>query len=382
MRRCVFLKKLFAFIVTLCFIFTTVSAKGIDELTSKSYILMDGLSGNVLLENHADEKLPPASITKIMTMLLAIEAIDSGKISTDDIVTVSSSAAIKTGSHVFLAEGEQISVNDLMKAIAVASGNDAAIAIGEYLCGTQEKFVQEMNTRAKELNMQNTHFVNCNGLDTQGHYSTARDIAIMTYELLKHPKIFDYTTIWMDTLRNGTFQLANTNKLIRFYEGANGMKTGSTSEAGYCLSATALRDGIQLIAVVMAAPSSSERFADASALLNYGFQSYSKVDACKKGDILGEIAVKNGITDMITAVAGNEYSMLIENNKKDLLKQEIVLPQEITAPVLPEQKLGEVIYTFEEREVARVPIVALTGSDKISFSYLFEQLLSSFIFNI
>lgn len=277
------MKRFIAILLIFCFLLPTAAlAKGIDELTSKSYILMDGQSGNVLLENNADEQLPPASITKIMTMLLAIEAIDSGKLKTTDIVSVSETAAIKEGSHVFLAPGEQISVDDLMKSIAVASGNDAAIAIAETLCGTQEKFVEQMNKRASELNMNNTKFINCNGLDTDGHVSCARDVAIMTFELLKHPKIFDYTTIWMDTLRNGTFQLANTNKLIRFYDGANGMKTGSTSKAGFCLSATAKRNGVQLIAVVMGAPSSKERFADASTLLNYGFQNYSLTTACQK----------------------------------------------------------------------------------------------------
>lgn len=376
------MKKIFSILLVFCFIFTTVSAKGIDELTSKSYILMDGLTGNTLLENNADEKLPPASITKIMTMLLAMEAIDSGKITTEDIVTISSTAAIKEGSHVFLSEGEQISVNDLLKAIAVASGNDAAIAVGEYLCGTQEKFVEVMNARARELNMQNTQFINCNGLDVEGHYSSARDVGIMTCELLKHPKIFDYTTIWMDTLRNGAFQLANTNKLIRFYEGANGMKTGSTSKAGFCLSATALRNDVQLVAVVMGAPSSKERFADASTLLNYGFQTYSKLTACKKGDIRGDIPVNKGIFDTVTAVAERDYSLLTENNKKDLLKEEVVLPESVDAPISPQQKIGETIYYFDGKEVARIPLVALTGSEKISLGYLFKNLLSSFILEI
>lgn len=377
------MKRFIAILLVFCVLLPTAAlAKGIDELTSKSYILMDGQSGNVLLENNADEQLPPASITKIMTMLLAIEAIDSGKIKTTDIVSVSETAAIKEGSHVFLAPGEQISVDDLMKSIAVASGNDAAIAIAETLCGTQEKFVEQMNKRASELNMNNTKFINCNGLDTDGHVSCARDVAIMTFELLKHPKIFDYTTIWMDTLRNGTFQLANTNKLIRFYDGANGMKTGSTSKAGFCLSATAKRNGVQLIAVVMGAPSSKERFADASTLLNYGFQNYSLTTACQKGDIAGDVAVTKGTLPSVTAIASQTYSMLTENNQKDLLKEQKVLVETVEAPVKEGQKLGEIIYTFNGKETGRVPLVALTTVSKLTYGYLFKELINNFLFKI
>lgn len=377
------MKRFIAILLIFCFLLPTAAlAKGIDELTSKSYILMDGQSGNVLLENNADEQLPPASITKIMTMLLAIEAIDSGKLKTTDIVSVSETAAIKEGSHVFLAPGEQISVDDLMKSIAVASGNDAAIAIAETLCGTQEKFVEQMNKRASELNMNNTKFINCNGLDTDGHVSCARDVAIMTFELLKHPKIFDYTTIWMDTLRNGTFQLANTNKLIRFYDGANGMKTGSTSKAGFCLSATAKRNGVQLIAVVMGAPSSKERFADASTLLNYGFQNYSLTTACQKGDIAGDVSVTKGTLPAVTAIASQTYSLLTENNQKDLLKEQKVLTEAVEAPVEEGQKLGEIIYTFNGKETGRVPLVALNSVSKLTYGYLFKELINNFLFKI
>lgn len=377
------MKRFIAILLIFCFLLPTAAlAKGIDELTSKSYILMDGQSGNVLLENNADEQLPPASITKIMTMLLAIEAIDSGKLKTTDIVSVSETAAIKEGSHVFLAPGEQISVDDLMKSIAVASGNDAAIAIAETLCGTQEKFVEQMNKRASELNMNNTKFINCNGLDTDGHVSCARDVAIMTFELLKHPKIFDYTTIWMDTLRNGTFQLANTNKLIRFYDGANGMKTGSTSKAGFCLSATAKRNGVQLIAVVMGAPSSKERFADASTLLNFGFQNYSLTTACQKGDIAGDVSVTKGTLPAVTAIASQTYSLLTENNQKDLLKEQKVLTETVEAPVEEGQKLGEIIYTFNGKETGRVPLVALNSVSKLTYGHLFKELINNFLFKI
>ena len=239
-----------------------VCGADISTITATSALLMEADTGSLLFEKNADERMPPASITKIMTMLLIMEEIDSGNIKKEDMVTVSDSAAIQTGSHIFLAEGEIMSVHDLLKGIAVASGNDAAIAMAEHISGTQEKFVERMNQKAKELGMENTHFVNCHGLDADGHYSSARDISIMTRELLKHTDIFEYTTIWTDTLRDGAFGLANTNKLIRFYEGANGMKTGSTSKAGYCLSATALRNDMQLIAVVMGAPNRDTRNAE------------------------------------------------------------------------------------------------------------------------
>ena len=224
-------KSVSVILILVTLIFTHVHAKEIHDIAAKSYILLDGATGNVLVEKEADVKLPPASITKIMTMLLTMEAIDRGTLNFDDVITVSDTAAMHEGSHVFLANGEQITVHELLKAIAVASGNDASIAMAEAVCGTQSEFVKAMNNRAKELGMNNTNFINCNGLDADGHVSCARDIGIMTCELMKHPKIFEYTGIWIDSLRNGEFQLANTNKLIRFYEGANGMKTGSTSKA-------------------------------------------------------------------------------------------------------------------------------------------------------
>ena len=308
------MKKITAFILIICFVSSAVFAKDINEISAKSFILLDGEAGNVLLENNADESLPPASITKIMTMLLLMEAVDKGVVSLDDIVTVSETAALHEGSHVFLEIGEQITVSDLLKAIAVASGNDASVAVAELLCGTQAEFVNRMNERAKELGLNNTNFVNCNGLDADGHVSSARDIAIMTCELLKHNKILEYTTIWTDSLRNGTFNLANTNKLIRFYEGANGMKTGSTSKAGYCLSATALRDNMQLIAVVLGSATSKDRFADASTLLNYGFSNYSKINLINKGEVQGEVTVEKGTIDKISVITEKECDFIVKND--------------------------------------------------------------------
>lgn len=373
------MKKITAFILIICFISSTVFAKDINEISAKSFILLDGEAGNVLLENNADESLPPASITKIMTMLLLMEAVDKGVVSLDDIVTVSETAALHEGSHVFLEIGEQITVSDLLKAIAVASGNDASVAVAELLCGTQAEFVNRMNERAKELGLNNTNFVNCNGLDADGHVSSARDIAIMTCELLKHNKILEYTTIWTDSLRNGTFNLANTNKLIRFYEGANGMKTGSTSKAGYCLSATALRDNMQLIAVVLGSATSKDRFADASTLLNYGFSNYSKINLINKGEVQGEVTVEKGTIDKISVITEKECDFIVKNDEKNNITNEIILNPTATAPVKKGEILGKIVFRTGEREVGSVNLVSKSDSAKISLGYLLNKFINSYL---
>ena len=297
MRKLMCIKRIACLIMAISLISVTGYAEPVQQvdtnvstqlINAKSGILMEASTGEVLYEQNANERLQIASVTKVMTMLLIMEAIDSGKISLDDMVTTSEYAASMGGSQVFLEAGEQMSVNDMLKAIAVASGNDAAVAMAEFISGSEGAFVEKMNKRASELGCENTHFINCNGLDeTPEHYSSARDVARISQELLKHTKIFDYTTIWMDSLRNGSFGLSNTNKLIRFYNGANGLKTGSTSTAKYCLSATALRDGMQLIAVIICAPSTKDRFSSASALLDYGFANYEVASSegtdCAKG---------------------------------------------------------------------------------------------------
>ena len=245
-------------------------------LTSKAALLMEKSTGEILFAQNEHEKLEPASVTKIMTLLLTMEAIDSGKISLQDMVTVSANAASMGGSQVFLAEGEQISVEELLKSVCVSSGNDAAVALAEYVSGVTELFVEQMNNKARELGMNDTHFVNCTGLTAGGHVTSAYDIALMSRELiLHHPAIRTYTTIWMDTIRNGTFGLSNTNKLVRYYEGCTGLKTGYTASAGYCMSATAEKDGMELIAVIMKGETSDKRNTDAKALLNYGFSTYA-----------------------------------------------------------------------------------------------------------
>lgn len=371
-------KKIISIVLLTVILSLSAGAEEID-ITAKSAILVDASSGEVLYEKNPDEKMPPASITKIMTMLLTMEEIDKGRISVDDVVTVSKDAAIKTGSHVFLAENEQITVNDLLKAVAVASANDGAIALAEYVSGTKESFVEKMNLKAKELGMNNTNFVNVNGLDVENHYSTARDISIMTRELMKHPKIFEYTTIWMDTLRNGTFDLANTNKLIKFYEGATGMKTGSTSKAGYCISATAQRNGMNLIAVVMNSESTKKRFNDASKLLNYGFNSFSSLKLNSKDETVKYANVEKGEKQTVPLIAKDDLFVTVKSDCKGKIQKTENIPDVVTSPIKKGEKIGEISYKLDGKLLKSVDIVANEDIPKISFKFIFMDVLDGFL---
>lgn len=348
-------------------------------INAKSGILMEASTGEVLYEQNANERLQIASVTKVMTMLLIMEAIDSGKISLDDMVTTSEYAASMGGSQVFLEVGEQMSVNDMLKAIAVASGNDAAVAMAEFISGSEGAFVEKMNKRASELGCENTHFINCNGLDeTPEHYSSARDVARISQELLKHTKIFDYTTIWMDSLRNGSFGLSNTNKLIRFYNGANGLKTGSTSTAKYCLSATALRDGMQLIAVIICAPSTKDRFSSASALLDYGFANYEVASNEDLNVAVPYVRVVGGVKEQIAPkVSGSGF--VVKKGNKSKLETRFEMEESVSAPVEDGQKLGEIIYTIDGEEVTRRDVCATERVDKINAVQIFLRCLADWL---
>lgn len=345
------------------------------ELSGKSAVLMEASSGNVLYSQNPDERLPLASVTKIMTMLLIMEAIDSGKITLEDKVVASERAKSMGGSTIFLETGEEMSVHDLLKGIAVASANDACVAMAEYISGSEEGFVALMNSRAVELGMVNTCFKNTNGLDAEGHYSSAMDIAIMSRELLKHPKIFEYTTIWMDSLRGGKFQLANTNKLVRFYKGANGLKTGSTNAALCCLSGTAMRDNMQLIAVVMAAPTSPQRFADASKMLDYGFANYAIKRIVTADEDLGTVAVQKGMQPEVPLKAKDNYDRLTSKGNAVEIKREIVMNPEISAPVQVGDKLGELILSENGEPAGSVDIVANGSVDKLTYGAMFSRLM-------
>lgn len=349
------------------------------ELTCPSALLMEFSTGQVLYEKNSNEKLPMASVTKIMTMLLAMEAVDSGKITFDDMVTGSAYAKSMGGSTIFLDEGEQLSVRDILKGIAVASGNDAAVAMGEHLAGSAEGFVEMMNQRAAQLGMNDTHFVNCNGLDADDHYSSAYDIALMSRELMKHDGIFDFTTIWMDSLRDGAFTLSNTNKLIRFYDGATGLKTGSTDKAKFCISATAKRGDMHLIAVIMAAPSSKERSADASKLLNYGFANYGVSNIAKKGEVVGTVHIDKGTKDEVNVVCSDDINILYQKNKRPETKREVVLEPNLIAPMKQGDRAGELVVTSDGTETSRCTVVLESDIPKMNVIGVFGMIFENWI---
>lgn len=346
-----------------------------DTLPCKAALLMEAESGKVLFSQNETEKLPIASVTKIMTTLLVMEALDSGKLDINDTVTVGEEAAHMGGSQVYLEVGEQMSVDDMLKALIVVSANDATVAMAEHLAGSQSSFVSQMNARAAELGMTETHFANCHGLNEEGHYSCARDVAIMTRELLKHPKVLEYTGIWMDTIRGGAFGLANTNKLIRFYNGANGMKTGFTDTAKYCLSGTAKRDGMQLIAVIIGADTSEIRFASAKKLLDFGFANFAvKTPEAKP---IEPIAVNGGKVPTVQ-LSYTPLSLLTEKGGS-MPEQRIELPESIDAPVSEGDVLGKVVYYSGDTVIAETPIYASETVEKNTFFHVFGTILKRII---
>lgn len=374
------MKKLFAAFVCAFLMIGTASAEGAPqiELKAKSAVLMEAGTGHVIFELSPDDRHAPASITKIMTMLLTMEAIDSGQITMEDTVIGSERAKSMGGSTIFLDAGEEMSVRDILKGIAVASGNDACVAIAEHISGSEQEFVRAMNERAAQLGMENTNFVNTNGLDADDHYTSAKDIAIMSRELLKHPEILRFTTIWMDSLRNGAFELANTNKLIRFYQGANGLKTGSTDKALFCLSATAKREDMQLIAVVMGSPTSKTRFADASGLLDYGFATYA-VTGEAKGSPAGEISVSKGVLEKCPLVTEEDFQALIPKAKRKAVEKKTFLPETVEAPVEKGQRLGEMQFFLEGEEIGKVGIVCGEDIPRLGFTKVFLRTLREWL---
>lgn len=378
------MKKVICFFICVCFMMhsVVVFAEGNTDLglNAKSAILMEESTGNILYESNPDERLPIASVTKVMTMLLIMEAVDSEKISLDDMVTVSENAMSYGGSTMFLETGEQLTVNDMLKGIAVASANDGCVAMAEHLAGSESAFVDMMNEKAKELGMENTHFMNTNGLDEDDHYSSARDVAIMSRELMKHETIFNYTSIWMDTLRGGKFQLANTNKLIRFYDGANGLKTGSTSKALCCLSAAAKRNDMQLIAVVLGAPTSAERFASAKSLLDYGFANYAVNTQITAGDEVQNIAVEKGVDKEVGVVAGDSCSTLVKKGQEDNITKEIKIDETITAPIEAGQKIGTMTISRDGEVIADIDLNASSAVEKKGIGLIIKDFFATIFF--
>ena len=375
MKRCIFL-------LLLLLALWPASAAAVElDIEARSALLMEKETGQVLYTKNEHEKLEPASVTKVMTLLLTMEAIEKGAIAYDDVVTVSAYAASMGGSNVYLAEGEQITVEDLLKAVCVASGNDASVALAEHVSGVTELFVAEMNNRARELGMKDTHFVNCHGLPAEGHVSSAEDIAIMSRELiLNHPELRRFTTIWMDSLRGGEFQLANTNKLIRFYDGATGLKTGSTSSAGYCVSATAERDGMELIAVVLKGSTSQQRFEDAKTMLNYGFSTYAlhKVDAAEP---FAPLPVHLGMQETVALkLPETGRQVLVKKAQIAGLTQEVSLPETVDAPVEEGQQLGVLTVRDGETVVLEVPIQAAESVEKLTWWEMYRRMLAELCF--
>ena len=348
------------------------------EVKAKAAVLMDQTTGRVLMQMNAHEKLYPASVTKIMLMLLVMEAIDSNKIRLTDIVTTSPVAASKGGSQIWLKEGETMSVDELLRATAVYSANDACTALGEYVAGSDEAFVAMMNKRAAELGMKNTHFENCTGLDddTENHLTTAYDIALMSRELMKHELIKEYTTIWMDSLRDGKTELVNTNKLIRFYNGATGLKTGTTNKAGCCVSATATREGTSLIAVVMGSDSSTDRFEGAKAMLNWGFANYSSVTPQIDRGLIADVNILRGEERKITPQTPPVTTVLIPKGREKDIVQDVQLAAEVEAPVESGQTLGKVTVMLDGEVLGEYNLTAPHYVDRLSFETVFCRLLA------
>jgi D-alanyl-D-alanine carboxypeptidase (penicillin-binding protein 5/6) len=348
------------------------------EVKAKSAILVEASTGKVLYENNDHEKLYPASITKIMTELLVLEALESGRLKWDTKVTCSAHAASMGGSDIWLEKGEVMSVSDLFKAMAVNSANDAAVALAETVAGSEPAFVNLMNEKAKELGMKDSHFVNCTGLDADNNVTSAYDVMLMSKELIKHKDIFNYSTIWMDSVRGGKTSLVNTNRLIRFYNGANGLKTGSTSKAGYCLSATALRDNMQLIAVVMDCDKVDDRFSSASNLLDFGFANWSVVSPEIKSRSIN-IPVLHGDKDIVQAVTNESPSILTDKGKEKGITQKVSCVPNVMAPVVKGQVVGQITFWVDGKNVGTVPLRAREAVGRITFFKAFAKLFVSMV---
>lgn len=361
--------------VSICVIPARAVVAGAPEVNAGAVCLMEKETGNILYEQNSHDRLEPASVTKIMTLLLVMEAIDSGTLSPEDMVQTSARAASMGGSQVYLKEGETMTVRDMLKSVAVVSGNDAAVALAERLAGSESAFVERMNARAKELGMADTTFMNCTGLPAMGHLTSAHDIALMSRELIgKHPAIREYTTIWMDSIRNGAFQLSNTNKLVRFYDGCTGLKTGSTDGALYCLSATAEREGMELIAVVLKGPTSADRFETAKSLLDFGFANYALVDA-KPGEALAPVKVLLGEREFVQPVLADTGRILVERAQMNQVETTVALAPDVEAPVEQGQKLGEMRVTVAGEVRQTIPIVAAEGVERLTVFGILKDLL-------
>ena len=345
-----------------------------EEVKAPSAVLMEAETGKVLYEKNPHEKRPCASITKVMTLTLIMESVDSGKIKLTDLVSASEHAASMGGSDIWLKPGENMTVDDMLKATVIASANDAAVALAEYVSGSEEEFIQQMNEKAKTLGMKDTVFKNCNGLDEDGHITSAYDVALMSRELMKHKKIFDYTTTWIENIRGGKTQLVNTNKLIKSYKGITGLKTGTTGKAGSCISATGERDNVRLISVILGASDTKDRFSSASKLLDYGFANWAIVKPELPKDSLKSVKVINGMTDSVGTEVTLDSSVLVPKGKVKEIKHEISFNENVNAPVKKGQKLGKIIYKLDNEVIKQYDICAKNDVPEITFNSAFKFL--------
>ena len=346
-----------------------------DEITAPSAVLMEPKTGKIVYEKNPHEIRACASITKVMTLVLVMEAIDSGEISLTDNVTASAHAASMGGSDIWLEDGEVMSVDDLIKATVVASANDAAVALAERIAGSEDTFVDKMNEKAKMLNMNDTVFKNCNGLDEEGHLTSAYDVALMSRELIKHKLIYNYTSIWMDNLRDGKTQIVNTNKLLKSYKGITGLKTGTTNEAGSCISATAKRDDLELISVVLGSKTGKERFSDAAALLDYGFGNFTMISPVVPENFYDSVVkVKNGMESTVNTQIRLNGNFLIPKGRENDIKSDLQLKEEVEAPVYKDQKLGSISFSLDDDVLAQYSITSLTEVQKMNFKSVFYVL--------
>lgn len=378
------MKKLFCTVLTLLMLIVPVHAAepvppDSVEISAPSAILMEKVTGDVIYEKNSHERMPPASVTKVMTMLLIVEAIERGEISLEDTVTASERAASFGGSCVYLEEGEKMSVDEMLKCIAVVSANDCAVATAEHLCGSEQAFVKRMNERASELGLKDTNFKNCTGLfEDDEHYTSAYDIAVMSRELISHELIKDYTTIWIDSIRGGEFGLSNTNKLVYYYDGCTGLKTGFTERAMYCLSATAMRDGVEFIAVIMHADTVDARSNDAKALLSFGFANY-KLLPLRASEVLPPVRVSLGTADSVQPVYDSAEAVLVAKNSVGDVSYELDLPESVSAPIEQGQRLGTLRLVSGDKTVREVPLVADAAVDRAGFGSVLLELLKNYV---
>ena len=360
----------------------TVSSAGAKsglEINAKSVVLLEPKTKTLLYENNKDERLAPASVTKIMSLLLIMEAIDGEKISYDTKVTASAHAASMGGSQIWLKENEVMTVDELLRAAVIASANDATVALAEAVAGSEETFVEQMNAKAAQMGLKNTHFVNACGLDANDHYTSAFDVAVMSAELLGHEGIKKYSTVWMDALRNGKSELVNTNKLVRYYSGATGLKTGTTSKAGCCVSATAERGGLSLVAVVMGAKTSNERFAGAKKLLDYGFANWSFCQVQAKPELLTPVPVKGGLQKQIQPEAAGSLNLLLQKGKNAEITQTVTLPESLNAPVLTGQEIGKITLSQNGKQLGEITIISGNTVDALTFFSALGQLAAALL---